>query len=189
VVHSYDYGPSDPYFKNCARATKKFKNITKTLAEEHQFLQAYYSYRSLYGEPVQVGNRMPFHCSLYSQRVLDALQPFSELRNSKTTLVAQSATDNNITYDSGIYVFIDHKAEQCMCGEIKLIPLNNIQTFLVLTMNDTKPLSDVGLLEINENSSEDEVWLCMPAAKMLDLYPLHHYVIGCGKFLVLHHAV
>ena len=177
------------YFKNCARAAKNFKNITQTLSDKHQLLQAFYSSGSLFGQSVSFDQGLPFHHELHSQKVAAAVNSFAELCNSGRTLVTESIVVNDISYRMGMYVFIKRE-EQLVCGEIKLILIHDCNSpFLVTSVRSTRFLSDVGLHDICSTEAETDIWICTPVHQLLDLYPLNAYAIGFGNFLVLHHAV
>jgi hypothetical protein len=176
------------YFKKCARSAQNFKNITKTLSEKHQLLQAFYSTGSLFGEHVEVNGAVPFHANLCNKNVLDSIQNCNELLDSSSKQVCESASVNNILYDKGMHVFVCRDEDQLMSGEIKMILIQNTtEAFFVLELKNTRYVANLGLLEVVD--SRHDIWKCIAAEDLMDLVPLNVYTIGLTKYLVLHHAV
>jgi hypothetical protein len=176
------------YFKMSARAAKNSINITKTLAEKHQLLQAYYSTGSLFGPALEVKNGLSFHLDLYNQNIRNAVKKFPQFNLCDKTLTSDCVTLNNITYCKGSYVLLKRENEQLICGEIKMILVHDSSSIhLVVVQKQTKHLIDMGLYEVLDEC--EELWNCVGIFELLDIIPLNVYTQGFGSFLVLHHAV
>ena len=178
------------FLKKCARSSLNFKNITKTLAEKHQLLQAFYSSGTLFGDAVEVKDGAPFYPNLYKGSILDAVQQFEDLRSSNYTQVAKSVVLNSIQYECGMYVLIGHKDEKLMAGDIKMILVTeNMKIFLITHVKTMKYLPDMGIHELEDDTLTQEAVTCVTVDSLLDLLPLNAYKFGLRNFLVLHHAV
>lgn len=64
------------YFKRCIRASKNFKNITKSLTERHQLLQAYQSRGNIFSPEVIMSDSTRFYPELYDSQLKGALKAF-----------------------------------------------------------------------------------------------------------------
>lgn len=64
------------FFKRCARYCQNFVNITSTLAERHQLLQAYSFHGRLFADDVKVAKGIPFHPELYAENIQKAVLDF-----------------------------------------------------------------------------------------------------------------
>ena len=61
------------YFKKCLRNSHNYKNITKTMSEQHQLLQVYYSSGSILPPETQVKSAIPMHPNLYTQSITNVV--------------------------------------------------------------------------------------------------------------------
>lgn len=62
------------YFKQCVRRTQNFKNVCKSLANNHQRLQPYMNSSSFFPPALQVKDSSPYHAELYSSKVRNAVE-------------------------------------------------------------------------------------------------------------------
>lgn len=59
-------------FKKCVHSSKNFINITKTLSEKHQLLQAYLSTGDMFND-ILLNSAVPFHVNLYNTEIQNAI--------------------------------------------------------------------------------------------------------------------
>jgi hypothetical protein len=177
------------FFKKAIRSAQNFKNVTKTCAEKHQLLQAFYSAGSLFGTVVNLSHSLPFHIDLYNDNVTDAVRKFPYLCNSTETEVAETGVVHNITYEKGMFVFLKHDHEELLVGQIKLIlAYRNNDVFFVVEPKQILQVFDMGLYVLAHDKSPAP-FHCLPVAELRDMVPLHPYKFRFNEVLVLHHAV
>ena len=176
------------YFKKTVRPGQNFKNITKTCAEKHQLLQAYYSAGSLFGPVISLTCAMPFHFDIYSVENNKAVRSNPFLTNSTATEVADVAVVDSIKYEKGMFVVIRRELENLHVGSIKLILACNQAIYFVTEPKCTSFDFDMGVYVI-VTDDEPYQYQCIAITDLLDKKPLHSYKQGLSEVLVLHHAV
>lgn len=81
------------YFKQCARKLHNFKNLSSTLAERHQLLQAYLHAGNVFPPVLQVGQANEFNAHMYNFAIQEAVR-LSNLTGSimETAMVTYKGT-------------------------------------------------------------------------------------------------
>jgi len=154
------------YFKSCIRAANNFKNVSFTLANKHQLLQAMYSAGSLFRQPVEVLGGIPFDHRMYSARINESLEPHPHLMDSTLTQICECVTANGLYYSKSAFVGLSRNEEdEVQYGDIKLILVHNeFDVYLICQLHNSQVLYDVGLVEVSNTA--DAIYVC----KSLEIY-------------------
>lgn len=108
------------FFKRCVRASGNFINLTKSLAEKHQFLQMYLQCTGLCEPPVYYKELLPLsELNNLDQLQTDALQQF--FKETSGLCYAPTVTIHGTCYKPGSYVLLGGEAHDPCFGEITLI--------------------------------------------------------------------
>ena len=176
------------YFKKSIRSAQNFKNITSSLAEKHQLLQALYSQGSLFKNSVSYESAIIFKPQLYNEGIQLAVQNTAELKIDHNTLVCSKVFLNCTCYKVGSYILLGKdQNDNIQCGEIMLILLveNKYATFVV-NSRSTIYMTNLGLHKIDKQNPP--VVVCVSPQNLLDIYPLEVYLVHGFQYLVLKHS-
>lgn len=102
------------YLKQCVRSAKNFKNVTKTLSEQHQVYQAFLAAKGLF--------RIPVECT--EMGGTDQLKILSDARYgviSKDSTLLKKATVEGVTYTIHDHVLVSGTRYDTIFGEIAAI--------------------------------------------------------------------
>ena len=174
-----------PYFKRCARNCMNFKNITHTLSERHQMLQAYNGAGSLFPSRVTATSMTTFYSDLYSPEI----KRVTEARNlnSYNACAGDMVTYDGTMYRKGMYVVLDDNENNPILGCIKIVLVQeNVNVFLVVAKHTSFLLPEFGILGVN---TQDIETLCVSLSELHDYYPLPMYSFRSDCVLTLHHAL
>lgn len=108
------------FFKRCVRSSGNFINLTKSLAEKHQLLQAYLQCAGLCEPPVYFKELVPLsEIKMADQSQCEILQRFfTELSG---LFYAPMVTIRGTCYKPGTYILLGKEAYDPCFGEIKMI--------------------------------------------------------------------
>ena len=176
------------YFKQCIRSSRNFINVTKSLAEKHQYLQAYYSTGSLFHLKIaEVKESLPFDQTLYSDNVTSSFIRANIILNTTSCFTCKSIIYQNISYNIGSIVIFDEVFPQNLkCGIIKLIVVDDNRVVLVLEMLLAKYLPDFGIFTLEYS---DIQYRAVNIENLRDKYPLNSYKFKDKQCIILKHFV
>ena len=139
------------YFKKCLRRCQNYKNVTKTLSERHQLLQAYFNSGSLLPATMQVKKSIPLHCDLFADYIADALAPY-ELTPTNS-VVSEEISWYGTAYKKGLYVPVSILEDNSIrFGCILMIIITECKlVFLVVNNCSTVYLEGLGVYELLHN--------------------------------------
>ncbi|KAJ8051033.1 hypothetical protein HOLleu_04451 [Holothuria leucospilota] len=93
------------FFKRCVRNSSNFKNVTATLPERHQLLQAYSSEGQLFPDSLKTDRGTAFEPGLYSSSIQNAVASRSILQHTYAQ-VSDEVSVFGTEYRKGMYVII-----------------------------------------------------------------------------------
>ena len=168
------------YFKRCIRASKNFKNVTKSLADRHQ---AYQSCGSLFC--LQVSESTRFYPELYDQSIRTAVDEFG--LNSSNSSVTEKVQVKGTSYGNGMLVLLSYTKGQLQLGKIASIIIKNDTTVLLLLRGKTASwVPELGVYEVEEPVSD--LFICKHVDNLAEYFPLHSYQRGARLLLPLKHT-
>jgi hypothetical protein len=178
------------YFKRCIRMGQNFKNVTKTCAQKHQLLQAYYSAGSLFGQNVQIPDSITMDGNLLRTDIVNAVDNCRTLGNDRDSLYySDKVIVHGTSYQKGMVVLARFDDEGLSVGTILLVVFSDIDhPHLVLRLARAEFDSRLNVYELRENS----VICLQPVSALLDYYPLQAYFhdeeheLGC--YVIIKHA-
>lgn len=108
------------YFKRCARSAGNFVNLTKTLSQKHQLLQAQLLYGGLCDPAVYYEGLGPL------SDLNNADQPQSKVlkeffKDTSALYEASMVTIQGVTYKSGTYILLGGEPYEACFGEIQAV--------------------------------------------------------------------
>lgn len=103
------------YFKRCIRASKNFINVTKSLADWHELLQAY----QLCGPQGYVSESTQFSPELYDQNIRTAIEEIDS--NSSNSVVTERVQVKGTTCANGMLVLLCYTKGQLQLRHIASI--------------------------------------------------------------------
>ncbi|KAJ8043354.1 hypothetical protein HOLleu_10405 [Holothuria leucospilota] len=177
------------YFKNCLRCAKNFKNVTHTLSEQHQLLQAYISSGSLFDNCLQFGKCMRMNIDLYSKPIKTALYTHYKCSETIACLeVAETVIANNILYEMGCFVVLEGQCDSYLLGRILLIVKQGKDNVnFILQSCSTYRWEELGILCVTHEEAEKV--LSATPSELKDFYPLYSQRIQGCEVIALKHAI
>jgi hypothetical protein len=170
------------YFKNCARSTKNFKNITHSLSLKHQLLQALYSQGSLFQNEILHESADVFNPQIYNDSIQEAVKVMA-IKLDENTLACRKMVYRGTHYQAGQVLLLQTaNNEDKMCGEIILILVHLDSIIFIVYEREVEYLSDVGILKILPRVPHA---ICVPYHCLLDGVPLDIYN---NEFIILKHG-
>lgn len=117
LIHTWTmrFESKHSYFKRCIRASKNFRNVTKSLADRHQLFQAYQSTGTLFGPQVHVSDSTRFYPELYGQNIQTVVEEFD--LNSSNSVVTEKVQVKGTTYANGMHVLLRYTKGQLQLGQ------------------------------------------------------------------------
>lgn len=184
------------YFKRCARAVKNFLNLSHSLAQKHQMLQAYYSAGSLFTEDAILEKCTELSLTLISSNMKQTL--FSRGISIEQCVCASVATFRGTTYREGQFVvlpsFSNAVTQTCTIltypvafGKIKLIIQHkeSEQLYFIVEEYSSVYTQDLHLATV---VASDRLQ-CISQSELHDYHPLSGYCLGQKVYISLHHSV
>lgn len=175
------------YFRKCIRSAQNFKNITLTLAEKHQLLQAFRGSTCRFERDLVVDCTFLFCPSLFSMEVQEAIKACGLL--GKELHCTYQVEYRGTKYSKDMFVILGREESRLVFGRIIFILLlDNKVCFLVrVTCSVLEPMMMIYLLP----GPESGALKCISVQDLQDYYPLESYVVGHPKVTViaLKHAV
>lgn len=172
------------YFKRCIRASKNFRNITKSLSERHQLLQAYQSRGNLFSPELIMSDCTRFYPELYDSQVKDAFKVFDV--SPSNAVVTDKITVRGTCYANDMLVILSCEGGELTLGLIARIVVKQQTTVLLLLRQKRASLDpDLGVFEVE---SEGGTFICQRLDGLLDYIPLRHYRRGGRLLVALKHS-
>ncbi|KAF1379433.1 hypothetical protein PFLUV_G00176010 [Perca fluviatilis] len=172
------------YFKRCIRASKNFRNITKSLSERHQLLQAYQSRGNLFSPELIMSDCTRFYPELYDSQVKDAFKVFDV--SPSNAVVTNKITVRGTCYANDMLVILSCEGGELTLGLIACIVVKQQKTVLLLLRQKRASLDpDLGVFEVE---SEGGTFICQRLDGLLDYIPLRHYCRGGRLLVALKHS-
>ena len=176
------------FFKWCTRSSKNFLNVTYSLAETHQLLQAFHNAGFLFGKPVQLDDKAIVFCvELYNEGIQQAVSSFQFLHTH--SLTSNSVVIHGTKYSKGMYVVIDKVDGDLLLGEILCVIVSGTEhPYFIVHLCKCIFLNDVGLYKVIDARQDGNI-KCVDADKLLDYHPLCGYRLQGNVLIALKHAV
>ncbi len=150
------YQSKHSYFKRCIRASKNFMNISKSLSERHQLLQAYQSRGNLFCPELIVSDCTRFYPELYDSQIKGALTEFNVSHSN--AVVTDRITVRGTCYANDMLVILSCELGNLTVGLIACIVVKEEKSvLLVLRQKNTSLDPDHGVFEVE---SKDGTFIC-----------------------------
>ena len=170
-----------------ARRAQNFKNITSTLTERHQYLQAYYSAGNLYQLGIFYGELVRFSDILYSDNIVKCVRLV--IPATDDCYVATDVMCKNVTYKADMHVIIDHPKDRgIMFGKIVLVlsSVSQAEPYVVVEKETSEYERSYGVYRLTPTNE----FICIRIDSLADYYPLQSYAMFAGnRVVVLKHAI
>ena len=179
------------YFKSCLRSLKNYINITKTLAESHQLLQAMYSEGSLFPPHIiQNEDTIPFSLTLYSQEIQKSFNDYFPNLSDHEFFQTKKVIYSKISYSLEIVLPINRRSlKDVSFGTLKLILIHKgVSVYFILQLINTVYIDELGLYKVIDICPENE-YICVSINDLLDKCPLNLYQVQGDSFIVLKHSI
>ncbi len=186
LIHTWTmrFESKNSYFKRCIRASKNFKNITKSLSERHQLLQAYQSRGNVFSPELIMSDSTRFYPELYDSQFKGALEAFD--LSASNAVVTDQITVRGTCYTTDMLVILSCEVEQLILGLIACIVVKQQKTVhLVLRQKRASLDPDLGVFEVENDGG---TFTCKKLDELLDYIPLRPYQRGGRLLVVLKHS-
>lgn len=173
------------YFKQCAQKLQNFKNLSSTLAERHQLLQAYLHSGSLFSGILQVGQVNEFDDQMYNVAIQEAvrLSGFKKQNAAETVSVKYKGT----AYRKGMAVLLNVNDRGYEFGKIVLLLVSQEKVYFVCEKSQSVPALDLGV-HILQHETQTH-YVCVSGDTLAGYYPQPLYKLFHLDVIVLHHSV
>lgn len=173
------------YLKKSAQRCQNFLNITRSLSEKHQLLQAYIGTGSIYQE-ICLDNAVPFHIDLFETDIRAAV--FRMLgEQGKFALFTLKVCFHGIEYRKDMHVVFQRIENKLIFGKIKFILSLNNNIFFLLSIVESDFICKSNVYILIENQKENLE--CTPYSNLIDFYPLQACKTMNGNLIVLKHGI
>lgn len=174
------------YFRQSAQHGRNFVNITKSLAERHQLLQAYLATGPIYQELILESVATAFQVYLFDLKVQNCiLDSLGELH--KNALYSEKVLFRGIEYKQNMFIVISRLEKNLIFGKLLFMLIVNNDIYFVIKMLVSHLCAQTNLYFINPNQKEE--FKCIPNSDILDYYPLHGYMNFSNIIIPLKHAI
>ena len=190
LIHCWTlrYEAKHSYFKEIARRTKNMKNICKTLASRHQFLQCHFNSAKNF---LEHDNLEMNHVSSLSLATLHpdihTLVHNLTAVGSDSLVQAQSVTLDGVKYSKGSTVVLDIQDGFCHFGRIDIIIIHDDIAHFVT--NKLKTLEFCRHYHAYIVFDSYHIFDVVKVENLLDYYPLEIYKVGNTSYIPLKHRV
>ena len=170
------------YFKKVVRVLGNFINVTKTMAERHQLLQAYYSHGCLFEAELEVSKHMPYETTVLADHIREATSPFNF--DHECTFYSYECAYKGTTYKKDMCLLLRYGDGGLIVGKIIFCIIQKNDLYFVVTEHETDLCSDLGLYLVK---SVKKLANCVKCSDILDYYPLQAYTIGSQSYVTFKH--
>lgn len=169
------------YFKTCARQLQNFKHLSKTLANRHQMLQAYYTSGSLFQRRFIYEKTHVLCKSIYNEEIQQIIEAHN--LSESNTMVCASAVFRNVQYKVGYWVIISgEQGCEHILGKIQLILVSDGGLLFILSESTFNFVYKLG---VYEQKSDLIKYSCVSVSKLKSCFPVPVYKIRNSVFLSL----
>lgn len=179
-VWTFRFESKHTFFKRCVRYSSNFKNVTATLTERHQLMQAYFYDGQIIPENVQVARGMEFEPLLYVSNIQSAVQSRSVLQQNCE--VSDEVTVFGTKYRKGMYVVMK-LAESWTFACIILVLVAGETVYFVVKQCQSTYHHNYGLYEVNYDTNANVV--CIQYEDLADYFPLTAYRVRGSEMITL----
>ena len=168
----------------CTEASQ-LQNLSSTLAERHQLLQAYFHAGNIFPPVFQVGQANELTVHMYNFAIQEAVR-LSNLTGSimETAMVTYKGT----TYKKGMSVVVlDVSDGGYVLGKIALIIVCQEKVYFVSERHQSVPVLDLGVQCVQHDSETRYVCVCVD--ELVDYNPVSVYRPLDLALVVLHHSI
>lgn len=173
------------YFKQCARKLHNFKNLSSTLAERHQLLQAFLSAGNFFPPAVVVGKGTEFYLGDYNNNIRESVAHHTF--EPENTLIAHEVSVKGTKYKKNMFIVIDNGEEGLVMGKIKVILIHrDSAVYFIIEKYLAVRLPHIGVHCLTQSQKR---YCCVNQENLFDYYPLPEYIVGGMALIVLHHSL
>ncbi|XP_071843985.1 uncharacterized protein [Apostichopus japonicus] len=165
------------YFKRCSRNCHNFLNITHTLSERHQMLQAYNSAGNLFQSRFSLEKGTCLNPEIFSLEIRAALLEANV--NTDLAICSQRMHVSGTEYSAGLFV----ACEGMKFGCILLTILVCDEAYLLVKLHSATILQGLGVHMLHPSNNV----VCVNISKLSDYYPLTAYLVRGRLLLPLKH--
>ena len=185
------------YLKSHARHCANFINITKSLAEKHQLLQAFCRHGQYFSIGISAERSIPFYSHLYALSLNSAVEKCG-VHIGGDVHISDSVDIDGIHYCKGEYIIINQTGVDrfhLSFGLIQSFILGSDDSgmchFLVSVIRSSydPALGLYELLEVSGHGAPESNLKCLDRRQLLDTQPLHAYTIHHRKCIALKHSI
>lgn len=177
------------FFEQCLKKSQNFKNVSKTLSERHQLLQAYLAGTSVINDQVRFENMHDLDLSVYSDAIKSVIEELD--LNLTNACICQSVNMKGTEYRNGMFVVLEANDMGLVLAKIMMLLVLNAsvaEIYFVVEAYQSERLVNMGIHCINAADNFLHMQ-CLRVDSFLDYYPLHKYDVGNLWLLPLHHAM
>lgn len=164
------------FFKRSISTSKNFRNVTGSLAEKHQLLQAYLKSGDYFDLSVQMSQSIIFHVDTYSDAIQSAVFQCQNKHDESCTQAGQSITIKDRVYKCGQVVNLEFEQCKFYIGKIKLILFDGLDVHFIVKKLTAVKVPNTQYFEVL--ISEKNEFICVPHNKTygapLPLYRAHN---------------
>ena len=169
------------YFKRTQRQAQNCINITSTLAERHQLLQAYCFHGQFFPDDVQVKRGTVFHENLYSANVQEAVYHLDV--STKQYVVTDEVSVFGCKYKKGMYLMVNNANDWTFASILFALVFKEDVHFVVRLCTSSFE-ADYGIFEVSDLDISSSV-RSVKYDDLLDYYFLSSYRKGGKHFITL----
>ena len=120
------------FFKKSISTSKNFKNVTGSLAEKHQLLQAYLKSGNYFDLSIQMPQSIMFHVDTYSEAIQNAVFQCQDSHSESFTQAGESITIKEREYKCGQVIILEFEQCKLYVGQIKVILFNGMDVHFIV---------------------------------------------------------
>ncbi|XP_028982625.1 uncharacterized protein LOC114841705 [Diachasma alloeum] len=185
LVWTMRFESKHPFFKDVARKTRNFINVTWTLSDKHELYQSSIRNDSEMKNDLIITNSFPFLCHSYSASLRDAIASLNIIGDIQE---CPSVNIKGTEYRNGNVVVLsqDHYQLNVKMGQIILILVSTDGTvYVVANSLATEFLPQIRAYEINETMNH----VCIRIDNLQSYQSLYVYTLGTKRYVKLHNAI
>lgn len=169
------------FFKRSITNSKKFKNVTGSLAEKHQLLQAYLKSGDYFDLSVQMSQSIMFHVDTYSDAIQNAVFQCQNKHDESCTQAGHSIKIKDREYRCGQVVNLEFEQCKLYIGQIKLILFDGLDVHFIVKKLTAVKVPNTQYFEVL--ISEKDEFICVSHDKIYGA-PLPLYRSNNTEFIV-----
>lgn len=163
------------YFKQCMRSVRNFKNVTKTLSEQHQLYQSFLAARGLFHIPA-------VYTDMSQNQESSVLNNLRHVKIPDNSVLLKKATVDGCLYAVNDYILVSGTRFDAMFGSIIAIVKAGCEVFFLVQCVRATLAPAFALYELE--SAFCETVLLRPF-QLLDRTPYQPYLLGQASVIRL----